>query len=135
MTNSTNSTNSTNPTNPTNPTSTTSSTTGASTSTEDEVELVHEDTPAPPGRPVRLVPTPPGFWGVLGGAIVAVLAPFFGILIGSTRGSEDVSERMVPIFWGFAIGCMIGALGMVAVILGARRLWLDAREKKVVEGP
>lgn len=92
-------------------------------------ELVYDDTPAPPGRPVRLVPTPPGFWSVLGGAIVAVLAPFFGILIGSTLGSPEASDRMDPLFWGFAIGCMVGALGMVAVGLGARRLWRRARAR------
>ncbi|WP_131104884.1 hypothetical protein [Ornithinimicrobium sufpigmenti] len=103
------------------------------TRTDADVQLVDDDRPAPPGRPVRLVPTPPGFWGVLGGAIVAVLAPFFGILIGSTRGSEEVSSRMDPIYWGFAIGCIIGALGMVAVLLGARRLWLDARARKQEE--
>lgn len=97
--------------------------------------LVYDDTPAPPGRPVRLEPTPPGFWRVLGGAIVAVLSPFFGILIGSTRGSEDVARRMEPIYWGFAIGCIVGGLGLLLVILGARRLWRDARARKQEEGP
>ena len=37
-------------------------------------ELVYDDTPAPPGRPVRLVPTPDGFWRVAGGIIVVAVA-------------------------------------------------------------
>ena len=32
-------------------------------------ELVDDGTPPPPGRPVRLVPTPPGFWRAVGGAV------------------------------------------------------------------
>lgn len=85
-------------------------------------ELVYDDTPAPPGRPVRLEPTPPGFWRVLGGAIVALLGPFFGILIGSTLGADEPSTRMDPLYWGFFFGCVIGALGLVSVGLGARQL-------------
>ena len=88
---------------------------------------VDDDTPAPPGRPVRLVPTPSGFWRTVGGAIVAVLAPFFGILIGSTLGNEDPSSRMDPLYWGFFIGILIGALGLVSVGLGARQLLRTTR--------
>lgn len=94
-------------------------------------ELVDDDAPPPPGRPVRLVPTPPGFWRVTGGAIVAVLAPFFGILIGSTMGSEEAGARMDPLFWGFFLGCLVGALGIVSVGLGARRLMRDARAARL----
>jgi hypothetical protein len=91
--------------------------------------LVHDDTPAPPGRPVRLVPTPPGFWRAVGGAIVAVLAPFFGILIGSTLGNEDPVSRMDPLFWGFFIGILIGGLALVSVGLGARQLMRNPRQE------
>lgn len=98
--------------------------------TDGDTELVYDDTPAPPGRPVRLEPTPTGFWRVLGGAVVAVLAPFFGILIGSTRSAPDVSSTMDPLFYGFFIGCAVGALGLVSVGLGARELMRNARPRE-----
>ena len=92
----------------------------------DDVDQSVDAIPAP-GRPVRLVPTPPGFWRVVGGVIVAMLGPFFGILIGSTRGHADVASRMVPLYWGFFIGCVIGALGLVSLVLGARTMLRAAR--------
>ena len=95
--------------------------------------LVYDDTPAPPGRPVRLEPTPPGFWRVVGGAIVAVLAPFFGILTGSTLGADQPASRMDPLYWGFFIGCVIGALGLVSVGLGARQLMRNPRRGRPEE--
>lgn len=69
------------------------------TTRRDDAEVVEDDTPPPPGRPVRLEPTPPGFWRAVGGAVLAVLAPFFGILIGSTMGNEDPASRMDPLYW------------------------------------
>ena len=97
------------------------------TTERDGQELVYDDTPAPPGRPVRLVPTPRGFWPVTGGIIVAMLAPFFGILIGSTVGAEDPSVRMDPLYWGFFVGAVVGGLGLASALLGARQLVRDAR--------
>ena len=41
------------------------------------------------GRPVRLVPTPPGFWLTLLGAGAAVIAPLFGFLVGSASGQGE----------------------------------------------
>lgn len=92
-------------------------------------ELVYDDTPAPPGRPVRLVPTPDGFWRVAGGIIVAMLAPFFGILVGSAIGAEDPAGRMEPLYWGFFAGAVIGGLGLVSIGLGARVLLRGARAR------
>ena len=94
---------------------------------------VDDDTPAPPGRPVRLVPTPSGFWRTVGGAIVAVLAPFFGILIGSTMGNEDPASRMDPLYWGFFIGIVVGGVGLVSVGLGVRQLMRNPRTSPVEE--
>src|SRR5699024_4488410 len=71
-------------------------------------EVVEDDTPPPPGRPVRLELPPPGFWRSVGGAVLAVLAPFFAILIGSTMGNEDPASRMDPLYWGFFIGIVVG---------------------------
>lgn len=86
-----------------------------------------DDSPAAPGRPVRLVPTPSGFWFVAGGIVVALLAPLFGILIGSSMGAEDPKARMVPLYWGFFIGSAIGALGLLSAAIGALRLFRGAR--------
>ena len=97
------------------------------TAERDDTELVYDDTPAPPGRPVRLVPTPPGFWRAVGGAVVMVLAPFFGILIGSTMGDEDPASRMEPLYWGFFVGTLIGALAVVSIGLGIRQLMRNPR--------
>ena len=88
---------------------------------------VGEEIPTP-GRPVRLVPTPDGFWRVVGGVAVAMLAPFFGILIGSTRGDSEVTSRMDPLYWGFFIGCVVGALGLVSLGLGVRTLLRSPRD-------
>ena len=82
---------------------------------------------------MRLEPTPPGFWRAVGGAILAVLAPFFGILIGSTMGNEDPASRMDPLYWGFFIGILVGGVGLVSVGLGARQLMRNPRTSPVEE--
>lgn len=88
----------------------------------------HDDDALPaPGRPVRLVPTPAGFWRVVGGIAVAMLGPLFGILIGSTMGSPEAASRMDPLYWGFFIGCVVGALGLVSMGLGAMALVRGSR--------
>ena len=98
-------------------------------------EAVHDDAAAPPGRRVRLVPTPPGFWWVLLGAIVTLLGPFFGILIGSTVGSHDTAGRMDPLYWGFFLGGLVGVLGLLAGAFGVMRLMRRSRSSTRQEGP
>ena len=88
-----------------------------------------------PGRPVVLVPTPAGFWKVVGGIAVGMLAPLFGILIGSTLGSAEAANRMDGLYWGFFIGCVIGGLGLVFMVLGARQLWRNAQQRQPAEEP
>lgn len=99
---------------------------GTSTTAAD-TELVYDDTPAPPGRPVRLEPTPPGFWRLVLGAVVALLGPFFGILIGSTVGTTDPVSRMDPLYWGFFIGGIIGAVAILVAASGGLALFRHAR--------
>lgn len=88
-----------------------------------------DDAPAPPGRPVRLSPTPPGFWATLLGVVVALLAPFFGILIGSGIGTGPSTAGLSPMAWGFALGSLVGALALVVAGLGAARLWRHQRDR------
>jgi len=91
--------------------------------------VTEDDAPAPPGRPVRLSPTPPGFWATLLGVVAALLAPFFGILIGSGIGSGPSTAGLSPMAWGFALGSLLGALALVAAGLGAARLWRHQRDR------
>ena len=101
----------------------------ATQATEPTAELIYDDTPAPPGRPVRLVPTPPGFWRLVLGVVVALLGPFFGILIGSALGNTDEVSRMDPLYWGFFVGCIVGALAIVLAAFGALSLFRYTRSK------
>lgn len=82
-----------------------------------------------PGRPVRLVPTPAGFWMTLLGAGTAVLAPFFGILVGSASGAPEGSPMLGPLYWGLFIGVIVGGFGVVAAVIGGRRLWLASHRQ------
>lgn len=79
-----------------------------------------------PGRPIRLVPTPPGFWMTLLGASTAVLAPLLGFLVGSASGAPEGDPLLSPLYWGLFIGVLVGGVGVVAAVIGGRRLWLDS---------
>ena len=87
------------------------------------------DGPVQPGRPVRLAPTPPGFWRLLLGICVAALAPLFGFLGGSMIGSPDPGLLLGSLYWGLFTGFVIGGAGVAVAILGGRRLWLDHRAR------
>lgn len=95
-------------------------------------ETTADDTPRP-GRRVHLEPTPPGFWRVLIGLAVGLLAPFFGILFGSGMGVEDDLNRMNPLYWGFFIGGLIGTVGLVVAALGAMALVRHTRTRNQAE--
>lgn len=85
-------------------------------------EAAADDAAPPPGRPVRLEPTPPGFWRLVLGAVIAVLAPFFGLLVGSSMGGHDTASSMGPLYWGFFIGGLIGAPALVIAGTGGMTL-------------
>ena len=83
-----------------------------------------------PGRPVRLVPTAPGFWMTILGVCVGGLAPLFGFLIGSLIGPPEEVVLLEPIYWGLFIGTIVGGLGILVAVVGGRRLWLYSRRGK-----
>lgn len=82
-----------------------------------------------PGRPVRLVPTPPGFWMTLLGVGTAVIAPLFGFLVGSASGAPEGDPQLSPLYWGLFTGVVVGGVGVVAAVIGGRRLWLHSHRE------
>jgi hypothetical protein len=74
------------------------------------------------GRPIELVPVPPGFWMIVVGCVVAALAPLFGFLGGSMIGSGTGTGELDPIYLLLFAGIVIGGLGVGLAILGVRRL-------------
>lgn len=76
-----------------------------------------------PGRPIRLVPMPPGLWMVILGVFAAVFSPFFGFLIGSSMGRPEGDPLLTPLYWGLFVGVVIGGIGVLSAVLGGRRLW------------
>jgi hypothetical protein len=86
----------------------------------------------PAGRPVRLVPTAPGFWRTVLGVALAGLAPLFGFLIGTILGDTNSDFFLQPIYWGLFVGVLIGGVGVLIAVLGGRRLWLHHRDRRPV---
>lgn len=101
---------------------------GASTVTDPQSRAEH-DVPIAPGRPVILTPTPSGFRRLLLGSVIALLAPLFGILIGSSIGRGDSFTNMQPMYWGFFVGGLIGGAALLVAASGALALWRDARAR------
>ena len=80
-------------------------------------ELHHSDPDLGAGRPVVLEPMPPGWWMVIGGTVLAALAPLFGFLIGSMVGEGD-GEGMDPIQLWLLLGFLLGAVGVGMALMG-----------------
>lgn len=89
----------------------------------------NSDLSVAPGRPVRLVPTPPGFWMTLLGMGTAVLAPLLGFLVGSASGAPEGDPLLSPLYWGLFTGVVVGGVGVVAAVIGGRRLWLHSHRE------
>jgi hypothetical protein len=85
------------------------------------------------GRPVVLVPTPPGMWRALLGTSVAVLAPLLGFLVGGVFGAGTIGESMDPMFISLFIGIVIGGLGLLVALSGGARLWRHFHNEDAAE--
>jgi uncharacterized membrane protein len=96
------------------------------------MSAANETSTIEPGRPVRLVPTPVGFWRLVLGLCITTLAPLFGFLYGSMRGA-DPDAAMPPMYWGLFIGFVIGGLGLAMAIVGAWKLWTASRRGSDLE--
>jgi len=89
----------------------------------------NETTTSPqPGRRVVLEPTVPGFWLTVLGAVLAVLAPLFGFLVGTAMGPGDDPDALSPIQLGLFIGVVVGGCGAAIALLGVWRLFRSWRE-------
>ena len=77
----------------------------------------------PPGRPVLLESTPPGFWALILGGSVMVLAPLFGFLIGTANGPGDGDALLNPIYLSLFIGVVVGGCGGFIALWGGARLY------------
>jgi len=87
------------------------------------------DIPDRPGRTVRLVPTPPGFWRLVLGVCTAAFAPLFGFLLGSLTGSPESGSILDPLYWGLFAGFIVGGLGVAVAVVGGWRLWSHRRAR------
>lgn len=75
----------------------------------------------PAGRPVTLTPMPPGLWMILLGVVLAALGPLFGFLIGSMLGPTTTTGNLDMIALSLLLGIVVGGLGVLVALLGARR--------------
>ncbi len=74
------------------------------------------------GRRIVLDPVPPGFWAIVGGALVMALGPMFGLLAGSMIGFGDDGSSDA-LFLLLIIGILVGGIGLLALLAGVRRYY------------
>ncbi|GAA2533265.1 hypothetical protein [Pilimelia columellifera] len=79
------------------------------------------------GRPIRLMPVPPGVWLVILGSGMMVLGPLLGFLIGTVLGPEGKTLGMSPIFLFLFLGFLSAGAGLGIAILGVRRILRNRR--------
>jgi hypothetical protein len=79
------------------------------------------------GRPIVLEPMPPGWWLVIGGVVLAALAPLFGFLVGSMIGEGD-GDGLSPIYLFLLLGFLVGGVGILVALWGAYTI-IDRRRE------
>jgi len=85
--------------------------------------------PGTAGRQINLIPLAPGSWPVILGAVAMVLGPLFGFLVGTMLGVDERVADISVLYVSLLVGFFVAALGLVAVLLGARRLIADSRAR------
>ena len=91
-------------------------------------------TTPPPGRPVVLESAPRGLWPTLIGAVMALLAPLFGFLIGTSFGPGNGGTAISPIQLGLFLGVVLGGCGVLIAGFGGLRLYRNHREQQSSTG-
>lgn len=89
--------------------------------------------PLATGRPVRLVPTAPGFWRLTMGVVTAALAPLFGFLAGVMAQRPESVVLLSPIYLGLLVGVVVGGFGVLLAVLGGIRIWRHNRSLNPAE--
>lgn len=79
-----------------------------------------------PGTMEREASSLPGFWMMVLGSVVAVLAPLAGFLGGSTTGAAT-AERSATLGLWLAVGLIVGGLGVLLAFVGGTRWWRAAQ--------
>ncbi len=87
-------------------------------------------TTPPPGRPVVLESAPRGLWPTLIGAVMALLAPLFGFLIGSSYGPGSGGTAISPLQLGLFLGVILGGCGVLIAGFGGLRLCRTYRDQQ-----
>lgn len=88
--------------------------------------------PSPrPGRGIELEPLAPGAWTLIVGVCIAVLAPLFGFLIGTTFGPGDGEAVLTPIYLGLFLGVVVGGLGVLVALWGGWRIFHRRRDDRI----
>ena len=85
-----------------------------------------EDVRREPGTMEREASSLPGFWMMVLGSVVAVLAPLAGFLGGSTTGAET-AERSATLGIWLSVGLIVGGLGVLLAFVGGTRWWRAAQ--------
>jgi hypothetical protein len=67
----------------------------------------------------------PGFWMMVLGSVLAVLAPLAGFLGGSVTGVGAVDRTSTLGLW-LTIGLIVGGLGVLVAFVGGTRWWRAA---------
>jgi hypothetical protein len=98
-------------------------------STSGETDEVDEvDQPAEQSRDPKDLP---GVHRLVGGAIIAVLAPLFGFLGGSVSGADTTGEKIGTLYYWLVAGLVIGSIGAVIAFMGGLRLQRSLRRRPV----
>ncbi len=80
----------------------------------------------------RTAPTPrelPGIRWVVLGALLAVLAPLFGFLVGSMSGIPEGGDALDALFLPLVVGLSVGAIGALIAFMFGIRLFRQLRQR------